>query len=75
MREGEALVRERMVDSSVGDMGWRAMGKNMFACSSDSQSLRGRDLDAVTMTRKEGCVTDNSPDDICKVIISISSAS
>ena len=54
MREGEALVCERMVDSSVGDMGWRAMGKNMFACSWVSQSLRGRDLEAVVTIRKEG---------------------
>lgn len=39
------------------------MGKNMFACSSESQSLRGWDLDAVLMTRKAGCATDNSPEE------------
>lgn len=41
-------------DSSSSSMGCESTGKNMFVCSSESQSRRGVDFDAVEMMRKEG---------------------
>jgi hypothetical protein len=40
----------------------------MFACSAESQSLSGRDLDAVAMRRKEGCARERvlAPESICE---------
>jgi hypothetical protein len=35
----------------------------MFACSSDNQSFKGRDFEAVEMMRKDGLAIDNSPED------------
>ena len=55
-------VAARMANSSLASIGWLGIGKNMLACSSDSQSFRRSDLDAVLITRKEGWVIESSPD-------------
>ncbi len=49
-------------------MGSEEMGKNMLACSSESQSLSGRDFEAVTITRKERWATESSPKDILTMV-------
>jgi hypothetical protein len=55
-------VAARMANSSLASMGWLGIGKNILACSSESQSFRRSDLDAVLITRKEGWVIESSPD-------------
>lgn len=55
-------VAARMANSSLASIGWLGIGKNMLACSSDSQSFKRSDLDAVQITRKDGCVIESSPD-------------
>ena len=55
-------VAARMANSSLASIGWLGIGKNILACSSNSQSFRRSDLDAVLMTRKEGWVIESSPD-------------
>ena len=51
---GGQPVEARIEDSSEASIGRVRMGKNMLACSVDSQSRRGIDLDAVVIMRKEG---------------------
>jgi hypothetical protein len=53
-RAGGHPVNRSMLDSSLRSMGWLGMGKNMLACSSESQSLRGCNLEAVLITQKVG---------------------
>ena len=63
----QPVWRRSCVSSSV-DMGIEVTGKNMLACSSESQSLRGTDLDAVAITRNELCGTESSPDAIYSMV-------
>lgn len=54
-------VARRIAVSSARGIGCASTGKNMFACSAESQSLSGREREAVAMRRKEGCARVSSP--------------
>lgn len=53
-------VRSRSSASSARPIGCAGMGRNVFACSAESQSRSGDAREAVLMTRKEGCATERS---------------
>lgn len=50
----------RIIDSSSLAMGCAAMGMNMLACSSESQSLSEVDFEAVLMIRNDEWATERS---------------
>ena len=54
-------VARRMLDSSWTSMGRLGMGKNILVCSYDNQSFRGKDFDAVQITRNDGWAIESSP--------------
>lgn len=54
-------VARRMLDSSWISMGRLGMGKNILACSYESQSFRSKDFDAVLIMRKDGWTIESSP--------------
>jgi hypothetical protein len=58
--EGGHPVRSRSAASSERPMGCAGTGKNMFACSVESQSRSGAARDAVLTTRKQGWAAERS---------------
>lgn len=58
-------VRSRSAPSSERPIGCAGKGRNIFACSAESQSRSGAAREAVLTTRKDGCATEISELSVC----------